>query len=190
MKTLLAILIGALFLTQSVNDEKKAERIKMLDGSFTLLEEKIGDPEWLDDESFMSLKELMYSDSVLWLDDKEFMHTFNQAKKELPFTHFNIYKKRTSSKNSDNSTPKERKPLVSWEAIDAQTAYLKIDSWMVPGSEIEKALQKIGLDQYENLIIDLRNNGGGHLEGPIAIAQFLSQEPLDGGYYLTRKLVW
>jgi len=37
----------------------------MLDGSFTLLEEKIGDPEWLDDESFMSLKELMYSDSVL-----------------------------------------------------------------------------------------------------------------------------
>jgi len=117
------------------------------------------------------------------------MHTFNQAKKELPFTHFNIYKKRTSSKNSDNSTPKERKPLVSWEAIDAQTAYLKIDSWMVPGSEIEKALQKIGLDQYENLIIDLRNNGGAHLEGPIAIAQFLSQEPLDGGYYLTRKLV-
>jgi len=65
MKTLLAFLIGALFLTQSVNDEKKAERIKMLDGSFTLLEEKIGDPEWLDDESFMSLKELMYSDSVL-----------------------------------------------------------------------------------------------------------------------------
>ncbi len=58
---------------------------------------------------------------------------------------------------------------------------------MVSGATVYQALQEIGLDQYENLIIDLRDNGGGHLEGPIAIAQFLSQEPLDGGYYLTRK---
>lgn len=58
---------------------------------------------------------------------------------------------------------------------------------MVSGAEVDKALGEIGLDTYENLIIDIRENGGGHLEGPIAIAQFLSQNPLDGGYYLTRK---
>ena len=187
MKTLLLILISTVLFAQSVSDEKKAERIEMLDGAFTILEEKIADPEWLEAESFNSLKELMYSDSVLSLSDKEFTRTFSQAKKDLPFTHFTIYKKRSSTENSGNSTSNERKSLVSWEAVDEHTAYLKIDSWMVSGATVNQALQEIGFDTYENLIIDLRENGGGHLEGPIAIAQFLSNTPLDGGYYLTRK---
>ncbi|MDX1627279.1 MAG: S41 family peptidase [Fulvivirga sp.] len=187
MKTLITILMSLFIITQPVNDEKKAERVEMLDKAFSLLEEKIANPKWLEDESFKSFKELIYSDSVLSLNDKDFRITFNRAKQDLPFTHFSVYKKRSPSKKSTSSSSKSSDPMVTWEEINKQTAYLEIKSWMVPGSIVSKALEEIGLNKYDNLIIDLRNNGGGHLEGPIAIAQFLSQKPLDGGYYLTRK---
>lgn len=58
---------------------------------------------------------------------------------------------------------------------------------MIPAAPINEAVEEIGLDQYENLIIDLRNNGGGTIEGPVALGQFLTQLPIDAGYYLTRE---
>ena len=187
MKTLMTLLISMFVFTQSINDDKKAQRVEMLDKVFASLEENIANPAWLEDESFKTFKTLLYSDAVLSLNDAEFNDTFNEVRWNLPFTHFQIIKKKKASNKTENNSTKKRIPPVSWEAVDEKTAYLKIRSFSIPGATVAKALQEIGTDQYENLIIDLRGNGGGNLEGPISLGRFLTTQPIDAGYYLTRK---
>ncbi|MDY2586819.1 S41 family peptidase [Winogradskyella aquimaris] len=187
MKTIITFLISILVLTQVVNDDKKVKRSEMLDKVFMTLEENIANPDWLTDKSFLDFKALLYSDSILSLNDQEFQKTFDQARWNLPFTHFQILKTKASSSLPKNKTEHDNDPSVTWEAIDEKTAFLRIRTFSIPGKKIARALQEIGTDNYENLIIDLRDNGGGNLEGPIALGRFLTQKPIDAGYYLTRK---
>ncbi|MCA0131709.1 S41 family peptidase [Winogradskyella alexanderae] len=187
MKTLFTFLLSVLVLTQLINDDKKVQRSEMLDKVFLTLEENIANPYWLLDKSFLEFKALLYSDSILSLNDQEFQRTFDQARWNLPFTHFQIVKTKATSSLPKNKTENDNNPTVTWEAIDEKTAFLKIKTFSIPGIKVAKTLQEIGTDNYANLIIDLRDNGGGNLEGPIALGRFLTQKPIDAGYYLTRK---
>ena len=58
---------------------------------------------------------------------------------------------------------------------------------MIGAEQMRNVLDEIGTDTYENLIIDLRDNGGGVLEGPVVLGQFLTAKTIDGGCHLTRK---
>jgi hypothetical protein len=187
MKALVTILVSFLLLVMPLNDDKKQQREKMLNKVFISLEENIANPKWLEEPSFIAFKKLLYTDSILSLNDKEFKAVFDQERWSLPFTHFQILKKTTSSTQKKDELKKESKSPVSWNAIDDETAYLKINTFSIPGSLVAKALNEIGTEEYNNLIIDLRDNGGGNLEGPLALGRFLTQEPIDAGYYLTRK---
>ena len=186
MKTLLSILVSIFLFVQPTNDKKKVKRAEMLDKVFITLEENIANPKWLYSRAFQSFKKHLYSDEILSLNDQDFIKAFDRERKKLSFTHFQILKKETNHESKESSL-KEIRPAVSWEAIGNKTAYLKITTFTIPGAPVVKALQEIGVNKYENLIIDLRDNDGGNLEGPLAIGRFLTQKPIDAGYYLTRK---
>ncbi len=188
MKTVLAFVLVGFAFFQNPSDEKKARRVQFLDQVFTTLENNIADVRWLEEESFLDFKERMYSDSVMSLSGSNFYHTFNEGRRKLPFSHFEIVPKSTSENSSEKSEASETKnPAVWWEAVNEKTAYLKIRTFEIAADPVIKAVLEIGVDRYENLIIDLRNNGGGAIDGPVVLGQFLTQETIDGGYYLTRK---
>jgi C-terminal processing protease CtpA/Prc len=186
MKNFVTMLLCILLVSLTSFKDKKAIRVAMLDKVFATLEKNIANPKWLEVSSFKSFKKRLYSNKVLTLSEKEFRKTFDKERKKLPFSHFQILKKDTNMKSNDGSL-KENTPAVFWEVIDNKTAYLKITTFSISETPVVKALQEIGVNKYKNLIIDLRDNEGGNLEGPLAIGRFLTNKPIDAGYYLTRK---
>ena len=190
MKTLITVVFAFFTFTQPINEERKAQRIEILDKIFTTLEDNIADVRWLEEQSYKDFKSLVYSDSILALNGQDFYTTFNEGRRTLPFSHFELVPKRRQSTNlSDNKEIPASKaiPAVTWEEIDEKTAYLKISTFIISAEPVLKAISEIGEDKYEHLIIDLRNNGGGSVDGPVVLGQFLTQQPIDAGYYLTRK---
>ena len=183
MKTFIITLL-TLVLNQPVNNKLFTERIDLLNQVFNTLESKIANPEWLQDESFIAFKNRMYSKETLKLNEDDFYKAFDSGRKNLPFTHFQLIKKKktnSTTKNLKQTTP------ITWKAIDTKTAYLRINTFVVNAEPMIIAIKEIGTDAFENLIIDLRGNEGGALDAPVILGQFLTQNTIDAGYYLTRK---
>ncbi|MCU4157359.1 S41 family peptidase [Carboxylicivirga sp. A043] len=72
---------------------------------------------------------------------------------------------------------RDKIPLYSVEAAymaTPKTAYIKISRFALnTHDEFVEALEKLEEDEYENLILDLRGNGGGYLKAAIDIADEL-----------------
>ena len=64
---------------------------------------------------------------------------------------------------------------------------MKVRTFVTDAKPMVKAVNEIGIDTYDHLIIDLRDNGGGNLDAPVILGRFLTQESIDAGIYLTRK---
>ncbi|NMM47607.1 S41 family peptidase [Marinigracilibium pacificum] len=189
MRNLIAILLT--FFTLSLYAQNNSEREDLLDNIFKSLEQNVANPAWLQDKAFSQFKEDMYSESTLALDEDQFVTHFNTQVKNLSFTHFYLkpVKPSTSSDNnsSDVETSSEESEYFSWKEINEKTAYLRVQSFATNASEMVRILQEIGYDKYENLIVDLRNNGGGTLDAPVVLGRFLTGQNIDAGVYLTRK---
>lgn len=184
MKTFIITLLTSLILINPVNKTIKTERIELLNQVFKTLETQIANPEWLKHKSFITFKNHMYSNEILKLNEDDFYTAFDLGRKNLPFTHFQLIKKNKSTikaPKSDEDMP------ITWKALDNKTAYLRITTFIVSGEPMMQAIQEIGTDKFENLIIDLRGNTGGSLDAPVILGQFLTQNTIDAGYYLTRK---
>ena len=186
MKTLLTFLVAvSLSLHSYANTNPK--RTKLLNQVFEVLESRIANPNWLQDPSYIQFKETLYSDMAMELSDEAFLQLFDQERAKLPFSHFQILptKKKKSKKQKTFAGKKE--PLVSWKEISPNTAYLRIKSFGIRSQQMQIVLDEIDKDTYKHLIIDLRNNTGGNLEGPVALGKFLMNQHIDAGVYLTRK---
>ncbi len=186
MKTIVSVCI-ALFVLGSTYANPNPKRKKLLDKTFTLLEANIANPAWLDTQAYRDFKETLYSDAAMVLSQEDFDALIKKEREALPFTHFQLRPKKRKKKKSSSSTPTKRVPIVSWKELQPNTAYLRIRSFSIRAQPVIEALTEIGIDRYEHLIIDLRNNTGGNLEGPIALGTFLTNQPIDAGVYLTRK---
>ena len=158
--------------------EPESNHKLFLNKVFQLLETHVANPAWLEDETYQSFKIQMYSKETLSLDDKDFYKTFNRERKILPFTHFYLKQKKTGSKNQHELT---------WKLLNKKTAYLDVRSFSSDPKKMITSIQEIGTDAYSNLIIDLRDNGGGTLDAAVILGQFLTNKPIDAGVYLTQK---
>lgn len=186
MKTIITFYL-ALFVLGNTYAHTNPKRKKLLDKTFTILEANIANPAWLDTQAYQNFKETLYSDAAMRLSQEDFDTLIKKERESLPFTHFQLRPKKRKKNTKAKSTSTKRVPIVSWKEIDPNTAYLRIRSFSVRAQPVLEAVTQIGLDRYENLIIDLRNNTGGNLEGPIVLGKFLTQQPIDAGVYLTRK---
>lgn len=157
--------------------------LQTVDQIFQTLESRLANPEWAETESFQDFKKEMYAEESLKLDEDAFIAKFNTESKQLPFTHLYLKSKKANSKIGQNTVTE---PAISWKEIDQNTAYLKIQSFTGRAGDLIPFLGEIGIDRYDNLIIDLQGNTGGSLEIPIVLGQFLTNQTIDGGCYLTR----
>lgn len=183
MKTLFALLFCTITFANPVNTDPIEKRIETLDKMFVQLESRIANPAWLDTDSYRAFKKSLYSEESLKMSDEQLVLFINTERKKLPFTHFSLSMKKSKSQASGS----DAQPYISWRPINEQTALLNVGGFPTDPSNMIKAVSEIGVDKYDNLIIDLRGNDGGSLDAGVILARFLTTEPLDAGFYLTRK---
>jgi hypothetical protein len=125
-------------------------------------------------------------------DDIELFLGFNMIAQNLPFSHLTLAIVQESTKKEEpaesNATTSTTKSVV-FEEKNSTTAYLQIKNFSSSTTELEAALPKIVANTaYKNLIIDLRENGGGGISAAFALAKYIATEDLEVGYFPTNKL--
>ena len=119
-------------------------------------------------------------------DDIELYFGFNMLTKKLPFTHLSLLIAEDIEESEDIMTPKK---TVVFEEKNSTTAYLQIKNFSTSEEELAAALPKIVENAaYKNLIIDLRNNGGGGVGPAFELAKYIVTEDVEVGYFVTNKL--
>jgi carboxyl-terminal processing protease len=159
------------------------ERETMMNKVFTTIETYIANPQWLVGKDYKKFKKLMLSKKKLRLPIIEYQQLFNKEKQKLPFTHLNLHAK--PSQPAETKTI--RKSPFSWKELNDRTVYLDIDEFTDDAAGMFKIVEQIKLKAYQNLVIDLRGNGGGTLDAAVVLARYLTNNSIDAGVYLTRK---
>ncbi|HEX8332871.1 MAG TPA: S41 family peptidase [Segetibacter sp.] len=163
------------------NDSK--EREAMMNKVFTTLETYIANPHWLAGKEYRKFKKLMLSKRKLRLPMNVYTDLFKKEKQKLPFTHFDLISKTPQA----SETKAIRKSPFSWKEVNDRTVYLDIDQFSDDAAGMFKIIEQIKQKPYQNLIIDLRGNGGGTLDAAVVLARYLTNNSVDAGIYLTRK---
>lgn len=119
-------------------------------------------------------------------DDIELFFGFNMLAQKLPFTHLTLVITQDTAQDDETPSPKKS---VAFEEKNSTTAYLQIKNFSSSTDELAAILPGIIANAaYKNLIIDLRNNGGGGINAAFALAKYIVTEDLEVGYFPTNKL--
>jgi len=117
-------------------------------------------------------------------DDYEFWLCYNYAGSKLPFSHYGVMFQNPNASQSNDVTKKQH---VEYDIINKDVGLLSVHSFTGDGSEMIQSLEEIKAHQPKNLIIDLRNNGGGSIQAAMPLAQFLTRDTVYGGVFITQK---
>jgi len=123
-------------------------------------------------------------------DDIELFFGFNILASKLPFTHLNLLIAEEANENEiEIDEPVSTTKSVVFEEKNSSTAYLKIKNFSSSAEELAAVLPEIVANEgYKNLIIDLRDNGGGGIGAAFELAKYIVTEDLEVGYFPTNKL--
>jgi len=124
-------------------------------------------------------------------DDIELFFGFNMLARKLPFTHLTLVITQDTADNGElvNDETVNTQKSVVFEEKNSATAYLKIKNFSSSEEELAIVLPKIVENAaYKNIIIDLRDNGGGGISAAFALAKYIVSEDLEVGYFPTNKL--
>lgn len=124
-------------------------------------------------------------------DDIELFIAFRTLSQKLPFSHYYLMFRETAKIEEANSianTPEKKEPTVIYEKKGENTVYLKIKNFSTSTKELAHILPKIIKEKPKNLIIDLRNNGGGGIEAAFEFGKYIMNDNVEIGYFVTNKL--
>lgn len=122
-------------------------------------------------------------------DDVDLVFAFSNYAEKLPFSHKLLFRTEQTEGESDalKSQFSFRAGQVSLEEKSPETVVLRIRSFRCPGRDVDSVMQIVLAKNYQNLIVDIRGNGGGALEGGLTLGQYLVREETETGVYLTQK---
>ncbi len=118
------------------------------------------------------------------VDDTEMFFGVNLLSPSLPFTHFLLL---LSPMTNENLLTQSATGNVQWKEIDDKTAYVDITSFGGESKEMDSVFLQILEHSYQNLIIDLRKNPGGGLQGGLAFGKYVCPKEINAGYFVTNK---
>ncbi len=190
MKTIVFILLNILItlpITSQSNTMK--ERKVLLKKIFEITETQICNPSFLETQEWNEFSTHMYSDNVLGLDDYSFTQEFNKAASNLTFTHYYIQSISSEPRAQESSKRISSKKVEAFELteLNENSAVLTVRRFIPNGQLMKKLIDKIQEKAYENLVIDLRGNGGGTLDAAVVLGQYLTSDMIDAGSYLSRS---
>jgi hypothetical protein len=111
---------------------------------------------------------------------------FITTQKTCKFSHKGFY--RVESVKGKMRLPFAPRPgQITLEEQTPETVLLRVKSFYCTAAEMDSAMQIVLQKGYQNLIVDLRGNGGGSLEGGITLAGYLAIEETYTGVYLTQR---
>ncbi len=120
-------------------------------------------------------------------DDLELLIGFSMMSSNLPFSHLFLMMQEDEIEEDSDELTNEK--TVFFEEKGNNTAYLRVENFSSSEGELSEILPKIVNNKaYQNLIIDLRNNGGGGIEAANEFGRHIINESLDIGYFVTNKL--
>ena len=156
--------------------------------SVHLTEDKIFNKNILQTKKWKKFEKTMTKVSAKVQDDMEMVFAFYYYAGKSPISHFMLFKSSEQESEQENDTAiADTNKYVFLEEKSPQTAYLKIKSFAGTANEMDSVFQIIIKNNYRNLIVDLRNNGGGNVAAGISFATSIVDNTFYGGVFLTQK---
>lgn len=132
-------------------------------------------------------------------DDMKLFLGFNMISPKLLFSHYNLFigslekeKDETQKTITQDETTEEEnvEPTVIFQEKSKNTAYLKTKNFSSSTNELAEIFPTIVAADYQNLIIDLRDNGGDGIEAAFEFAKHIVKKDVTVGYFVTNKLTF
>jgi hypothetical protein len=144
----------------------------------TVTEKNLYDPRLLRAKSWARFKSHLLTKSTSISDDLEFRLAFSSFSKDLPFSHFRLLK------NMDDSGLDSK---IELRQLNPSTCLLDVDAFDGKKEKMEMILDQLRASNCDNLILDLRDNGGGDNETALPLANYLVSRETVGGIFPNRS---
>lgn len=168
--------------------EKPKDYPRLWEDTKVLTEKYIYNKSILQAKEWINFSKDMTAFSKIAEDDAEFAYGFFYKAKELPFTHYAFTGEKSGAENfaiAGYNEP-EGKVKPSLKELNAKTLLLDVPAFNFRVKDIDTLMHHVVNSKAENLIIDLRQNTGGDMEGGMRICQYLTNRVLYGGVMLSQ----
>lgn len=168
--------------------ENKIDYTQLYPKIIKTIEDNIYSTSALQNDEWKNFEKKLEKLSKVAHDDIEMYFGFNMLAPQLPFTHLYFVIQEDEAGNEEVEKDTTHQSVV-FEEKNSTTAYLQIKNFSTSADELETILPGIVANtSYKNLIIDLRNNGGGGITAAFALAKYIVTEDMEVGYFPTNKL--
>ncbi len=153
----------------------------IISSAFSLTEKNIFNPLWLKSDEWIEFKRKVNSLKYKISDDYELAAAFFWLGKKLPFSPYELNKKRSVNKLSGRKNGAGIREL--------KTHAVLFDANTIPSSqkEMDSIAVIIAKKGVKNLVVDLRGNNRLTPVAANILLNYLSDKPFLAGVYLTRK---
>lgn len=158
---------------------------QLFENAVSLTETKIFNKEILQSKEWKIFTKEMRESVPKLQDDLEMVFAFFYRAEKLPFSHYALMKSFEENEGKENN--KQQKRHLTLEEKNTKIAYLKIASFSGTAQEVDSIFNIIKQKDYQNLIVDLRNNAGGNVEAGMTFATNIIDKETFGGVFLTQK---
>jgi|LSQX01.2.fsa_nt_gb hypothetical protein len=153
--------------------------------ALTISEKEIFNPNFPKNRKWEKFKKKLSKASENINDDLEMVFSFFYYARKLPISHLALVKKNNNPTHNASEMIAEN---LNFKELSKETALLTINSFGGSAEEMYQVFdEKIIPKNYSNLIVDLRDNGGGSIEAGLAFASKLVNKESFEGILLTRK---